>query len=128
MDKDTVDIITSLNAEQNKYFEKLLANQCDNSDLKIKGVQKSIEAGLETVALELSKRNGIIKEMKETLCEVENHTSWWRFFQRNPKVSVIMFILVIVGAIALFGFKVPYGKGTEQIGVSVFQYLFESIF
>jgi len=124
MDKETVSTIIKLNEAQTRQFEILLKEREVNHGLRIKGVQKSIEAGLEAVALELQKRNGTINKIQEELCEVKDHTSWWRFFQRNPKVTATIFILTFAGVLVLFGIKVP----EDGIGVSLFQHLLEKIF
>jgi hypothetical protein len=128
MDKDTVEVITQLNIEQSRQFEKLLESKEQSSDLKLMGVRKTIEAGLETVALELAKRNGTISEIQKTLCEVKDHTSWWRFFQRNPKITIVLSIFTIVGFVVLFGFKVPVNIDDDKIGISIFQFLIEKLF
>lgn len=124
MDKATVEVISKLNAEQSRQFENLLKERDVSHDLKFKGVQKAIEAGLETVALELQKRNGVIGEMKDTLCEVKDDTSWWRFFQRNPKVTVVIFVFMLFGSFVLFGIKID----EDGIGVPLLQHWIEKIF
>jgi hypothetical protein len=74
--------------------------------------------------MELRRRNGIIEQIQKEFCEVKEHTTWWRFFQRNPKVTVIILILVIIGTMVMFGIRI----NEDGIGVSLFQHILEKLF
>jgi hypothetical protein len=124
MDKATIDFITQTTDRQSEHFEKLIGMKDDNDSLKFKAVQKSIDVGLDMIALELRQRNGNIEKMQKELCEVKDHTSWWRFFQRNPKVTAIAVILTLVGSLVLFGIRI----NEDGIGISLFQHIIEKIF
>jgi hypothetical protein len=124
MDKATIDFITKTTDQQNEHFEKLISMKDENDSLKFKAVQKAIDTGLDMIALELRQRNGNIEKMQKELCEVKDHTSWWRFFQRNPKVTAVTLILTVVGSLVLFGIKI----NEDGVGISLFQHIIEKIF
>ena len=103
MDKDTFDIITKLNDDQNKSFAKQLDAKEERDTLKFKGIQKSIEAGLETVAIEIRKLNGNIKVNESDIEDLKKQTSWWRFFQRNAKSTLIFLLIFLIGVFVIIG-------------------------
>jgi len=103
IDKDTFDIITKLNDDQNRSFAKQLDAKEERDTLKFKGIQKSIEAGLETVAIEIRKLNGNIKDNKANIEDLKKQTSWWRFFQRNPKSTLIFLLIFLIGVFVIIG-------------------------
>ena len=98
LDKDTIDVITKLNDDQNKYFEKLLESKEKNDNLKFKGIHKNIDAGFEAFKIEMKSQNG-------RLTKLEDETHVFRLIHRNPKASVIIGGFCIFGIIAFFILK-----------------------
>ena len=82
---------------------KLLQEQDDKRDLQIKGIQKSMDAGFDTIADADRKRNGRI-EMLE--CE----TRVVRWFERNP-IKTLIIAAVFVSAV-IIAFVVVDFRGT----------------
>ena len=108
MDKGDFEILTKLNSEQSRNIEKLLEAKDENDTLRFKGIQKNIEAGFEAIRIEMNHHNGRLKE-------VEEHTTWWRYFQRNPKKTVFILLVFIIGSIVLMGYDVNGQKIIETI-------------
>lgn len=103
MDKDTFDIIAKMNDDQSRNFTKQLDDKEERDNLKFKGIQKSMDAGFSTLAVELRKLNGSIKSNRDDINELKKDTSWWRFFQRNTKSTLIFVLIFAVGAVVLTG-------------------------
>jgi len=115
MDKDTIDLITKINSEQSRNMEKIINLKEKNDILRTKGIQKSMEAGMETVAIEIRKLNGNINENSENIKELKKQTSWWRFFQRNPGKTAVVSCILVIGVIVIMGFDVNVKKIMEII-------------
>ncbi len=115
MNKEDIDTIIQLNEQQNKQFEKILQVKEENDNLKIKGVQKSISAGFDAIQIEMRERNNIVGKINSRLDEVAQETNWWRYFQRNPKKTVLMLSVFIVGSVVIMGFDIDAQRIVESI-------------
>jgi len=115
MDKETIDIITSLNSEQSRNMEKLLDLKEERDNLKFKGIQKSMGAGLDAIAIEIRKLNGNIKNNEAKIELLKKETTWWRFFQRNPKATLFFLVIFIIGGFVIIGNDVNSEKIHEII-------------
>ena len=115
MDKDTVDILTRLNAEQSKQFQTIIETKEERDNLKFKGIAKNIDSGFEAIKIEMQRRNDIVGKVKNRLDDVEDDTSWWRFFQRNPKKTVFTLTVLIIGFVVLMGFDIDPEKLSQII-------------
>jgi hypothetical protein len=111
MDKDTIDTIIELNKEQNKQFETLLNAQDEKQCARIKGIQKNIESGFEVVKVEMNKQNGRISALEED----NKNTSWWRTFQRHPKMTLFILALFIIGGLVILGIDIETGKISQFV-------------
>jgi len=47
------------------------------------------------------KRNGSIKENKELIKKIEKETIWVRWINKNPKKTIIIFFILLIGGVAL---------------------------
>ena len=82
---------------------KLLQEQDDKRDLQIKGIQKAMDAGFNTIADADRKRNGRIGTLE---CE----TKVVRWFERNP-IKTLIIAAVFVSAV-IMAFVVVDFRGT----------------
>ncbi len=113
MDKEDIDIITRLNADQNKVFEKILHAKEENDNLKFKAIHKNIESGFEAIAIQMKERNNKVGKINSRLDEISGETSWWRHFQRNPKKTVFILFIFAIGSVVMMGFDVNVEKLME---------------
>lgn len=92
-----------------------LSNEALKKELhySLKGIRHHIDANGEVIDGQLEKiaeKQDISNGRLETL---EKETSWWRFFQRNPKLTLFTTFVFIIGIAVLIGINVNSDKIVE---------------
>lgn len=81
----------------------------------MKAVRHYVDANGEVTKIELGKIIERLDKSNGTLQTLKRETSWWRFFQRNPKTTIIFFTIFILGMSLLIGIDIESESVTEFI-------------
>ena len=82
-------------------------------------LSKEIHGGLKGIRIHVDANSEVLEDKFDgailRVDELEKQTSWWRYFQRNPKKTVGVMIVLIIGAFVLMGVDVDGERIMEFI-------------
>ena len=88
-----------------KYLEKHDAGLKEVLDLRLGGFKAEIKAGMDMYGYKLDELIKYQKTQNNRIGTLENETRVFRLIHRNPKTSVVVVGLCVLGVIALFVIK-----------------------